>query len=355
MFNGIKFAPLYLWLFLIIMPQVKPTTQPPKSIKHAIILTHGAFSEEDTWFKKGGSFYHEIEKSTRNTIDIFPFSWQQPFYGLLDFEKINAARELACMVLCLKKSGYDHIQIYAHSYGGHVTKIASQLLSENQNDLGIIDAQSISLIKATHPLTTTHDYQIINASFKQAKTDIKALLQEVRSTTNRDTENTDKPIETDKPHEYLIDVVHTLGTPNEEIAFNADMSVIEYMFNGWARGDWVQKFVGSHKLPEPRHERTVNLEYCIAPELQDSNVGWWDTIRDALDYINILPSNFSFFTQGANHIEIRGKIVARWLPFIPFGLMEERLHGFENFSFEHNGILHFSQDKQLPPFYAPAQ
>ncbi|MBX9830971.1 hypothetical protein K2X40_03360, partial [Candidatus Babeliales bacterium] len=83
--------------------------------KDAIIITHGAFAASNTWMLPGSAFYKNVELATNGTADVYPYYWEQPFGGMFDVEKVNAAKELATLVIMLKASGYDKISIIAHS------------------------------------------------------------------------------------------------------------------------------------------------------------------------------------------------------------------------------------------------
>lgn len=303
--------------------------------RHAIILIHGAFSAKNTWMVSGGKFYKAIQKATNDLATIKSFFWDQPFHGIFAFEKIDAAKKLADLIIDLRKSGHTLIDIYAHSYGGHVTSIASQLLNNNQGKLEIsLNPKSMDVTRSINLKKDVNEYPIANIYFMQAYKEIQQKVQQLKIHTRSGVS------------EYFINIVHTLGTPNEEAYFHANMSTIAYLINGWSKGDITQGIVGDHKLAVD-HERSTNLEYLI-PEQHQDNDGWLDMIGDLANKIFFEPIGWD---MSPNHLEMRSRIVGKWLPDIPFILMNEKINGFENFTFQQDGIIEFSLDKHLPPSY----
>ncbi|MBY0353949.1 hypothetical protein K2W90_06310 [Candidatus Babeliales bacterium] len=469
--------------------------------KNAIVLTHGAFAASNTWMLPGSTFYSNVEQATNGNADIYPYYWEQPFGGLFDIEKINAAKELATLVIMLKASGYDKISIIAHSYGGHVAAIASQLLNESKTSIetteckreidsrDITDAfnkfnnniknfrqafyiahqqieQTASLLKSLHLLpTATREPELETEPVEQPAPEITQELatptiqaitqtetleqevpgieevaiaqelqileaavapvepeapttQETISTVNEEIQSIEQelaealpaqqasieeeislvqtqiaqevvqetaPTETqvieevqipetneianqdaatteiiniiteiqttsdihdNQPatHDYYIDIVYTLVTPTEEIEFPMDMDTVHYVINGWSAGDPLQELLGGQKI-DINPNRAVNLEFLIPENEQDND--WWLTLL--MDFMNWL---LGYQTTSPNHMEMRSSIIGRWLPQIPFELQALGINGFENFTFEKDGILTFDQDPEKPPFYA---
>ncbi len=312
----------------------------------AIILTHGAFAASNTWMLPGSAFYKNVELATKNTADIYPYYWEQPFGGLFDIEKINAAKELATLVIMLKASGYDKISIIAHSYGGHVTALASQLLNANKPSIEVVDTtQQPSARIATDALIYSNDNeQSFNQNFCNAQQQIaqtSSLLKTfdalpTATRTEQDGQN------------YYINIVYTLATPTDPVEFPIDTTTVQYIINGWSENDLVQELVSGQKITI-NPSRAINLEFFI-PENEQDTEGFWNIM---LDFINWLLG----YEQEASpdHIEMRSSIIGRWLPKVPFELQAQGINGFENFTFEKDGILTFDQNPELPPFYTKSE
>ena len=135
--------------------------------KQAIILVHGAFTAKNTWMQPNSKFYKTLQKTSNSLAHIESFYWDQPFEGIFAFEKINAGKKLADLVIKLRNTGYNHIEVYAHSYGGHVVAIASQLLSSENGKLEII-IQKEKTNKTHTSLEASDEYQEAHKLFQDA-------------------------------------------------------------------------------------------------------------------------------------------------------------------------------------------
>lgn len=311
----------------------------------AIILTHGAFAASNTWMLPGSAFYKNIEIATKNTADIYPYYWEQPFGGIFDIEKINAAKELATLVIMLKASGYDKISIIAHSYGGHVAALASQLLNANKPSIEIVDTtQQPNARIATDALMSSNDNeQSFNQTFCTAQQQIaqtSSLLKtfDALPTTRAEQAN----------QNYYVNIVYTLATPTDPIEFPIDTTTVQYIINGWSQADLVQELMGGQKIPlTPSH--AINLEFLI-PENEQDGEGFWNIVLDFINWLLGCEQEAS-----PDHVEMRSSIIGRWLPKVPFELQAQSINGFENFTFEKNGVLTFNPNPELPPFYTESE
>lgn len=301
--------------------------------KHAIILVHGAFAAKNSWMHSTSKFYKAIQKTTNSLTKIESFYWDQPFEGIFAFEKITAAKKLADLVLKLKGTGYNHIEVYAHSYGGQIAAIASQLLSSDNEKLEII-LQKEKIDKTNISPEVSDSYQQANRFFQEKKREVKEHLTKtpvfVRQSQNS----------------YCINIIHTFAMPHHDMIFRTDMNSVEYLLNWWSRDPRAQNLVGSFKLFTD-HTRSCNLEYIISEE-QQHNDGWISVIFDSIAHVILETIGL---IKKPNNLAQYSKILGKWLPALPWTIAAENLNNFENFSFKNDGIIEFSLNQHKPPCY----
>lgn len=286
---------LFPILFLVIFPFF---------VHSKVIVTHGVAGEGSSWYKAGGYFYEALKESaTVLEQDVISFSWEQDLGGITHKERFKAGKELAKLIIDLVGDGEKEIVIIGHSYGGHVIKVASQIL-----------AVSLGLQDINRPIMVRENNKAVSALeivfFKEICEELKEYLSKKLLKEKRD---------------FLINAAYTLGTPNDIPDYFASMDVIESFFNFYSDGDLVQDLVGDKLLPEPRHERAVNLSIRI------NGTGW-----------------FGLWGK-PNHEQIHAQIIAKWILFIPFFLMEEKVGNFDKFNFEYDGQIRFTENN--PPVY----
>ena len=102
----------------------------PISIFSKVIITHGVLGNDSDWYKPGGYFYEAVSESAKKLDQsVDTFSWTQDLGGITHYERIKAGIKLAKQIVDNKVAGEKEIILIGHSYGGHVIKVASQLLS----------------------------------------------------------------------------------------------------------------------------------------------------------------------------------------------------------------------------------
>lgn len=100
------------------------------------IIVHGTWGMNSSWCKPGGDFFDELEKTAHKMNNkVVSYMWQ----GSLNHD----SRQLAAQGLVnLIKSYPAHINItiFAHSHGGNVSIVASQILARDKTNKHTIEA-----------------------------------------------------------------------------------------------------------------------------------------------------------------------------------------------------------------------
>jgi hypothetical protein len=338
-----------------------------------VIITHGAFNKDAAWYEKGGYFFDVVAQSAKDLgQEVVSFTWQQDLGGITHYERIKAGVQLSKDIIDYILAGEKEIVLIGHSYGGHVIKVASQLLSYTlinlEKESFFVEASKDKekvvvdepVLEAEESVTEIAKEDAVVEDIEEGseenneeievvveETENKEVVIEVRKLTAEELERLVEFIEVNeffeaackevkrykdeklagraKNKDFLIDSAYTLGTPNDIPDYVADMNVIGYLYNFYSDGDLVQDLVGAKLLPEPKHERAVNL--CV--EMKSSCwFGLWG-----------LPK----------HTELHAEIIGQWILSIPFVLMENKIGYFDLFSFSRDGKIKFTENK--PPVY----
>lgn len=126
--------------------------------------------------------------------------------------------------------------------------------------------------------------------------------------------------------EYLIDYVYFLATPIDTKCYPPNMKVIKHLCNFYSKKDWIQSVFGLYKRRITNAERVVNLQVIIHH----------DTIK-----------------KHPSHGQMHHPLIAQWILSIPFRLIDDKVTGFEQFSWMHDGTVYF--DTYNKPYYQPAK
>ncbi|KKP22613.1 MAG: hypothetical protein SZ59_C0005G0078 [candidate division TM6 bacterium GW2011_GWF2_28_16] len=278
-------------------------------LNSTVIVTHGAWGDEMEWYRPGG-YFHEALKVPAQTMGqtIQAFTWKQSLGGITHRERLNAAKDLAKLIVDLNNKGEKEIILIGHSYGGHVIKAASQLLAVALDfqtaQVPIISQDKNNLVSDKIANTQEWDQKY----YEQVCTEVKEY-------------NKLHPVSKSLNSDCLMDRVYTLGTPNDIPDYEANMKVVGCLFNFYSKGDLVQDLVGDHLLPEPKNDRAANLEVKI------KGTGWFG------------------LTNKPGHMKMHSEIIAKWILYIPFYLMTDKKTGFDKFNFERNGLVKFAENK----------
>ena len=180
----------YIFFFLLF---------PYSNLHPVIILVHGTFASNATWYRPWGEFYTVLFKSAAKQGEVLvPFQWSG---SLSDRAREDAAQSLAALVLSYPDS--EKIILIGHSHGGNVINITS------------------NLIESSH-------------LFLKAKKNHKK--------------------------KKLIDQVFLLATPvSEESFYTPCMNVIGHVYNLYSIGDLIQKSGGFYDQTYERKNRLINV------------------------------------------------------------------------------------------------
>ena len=219
-------------------------------LSSVVIVTHGAFAQKSSWYQPGGKFFEELKKEDNNlNHEIISFSWKQNLGGVTHYELMNAGIELSKLILDFaKKEGKQEIILIGHSYGGHVIKVASQLLDDFVDNFEMYDIKfkifSDNFLDKKSIEMFEREKLDLQAAFLQAQKEVQKYKNTLGFEEKRNNKN------------YLIDSVYTLGTPNDIQDYVASMNIIGKFYNFYSKGDLVQGAVGNVLLPDPKHDRS---------------------------------------------------------------------------------------------------
>lgn len=234
-----------------------------------LLLLHGSFAAQSTWYKKRGDFHDALEKSAPDTR-IVPHTWS----GSVAYENlVDESYALADSLLHYYKP-QEKLLLVGHSNGGAVSAFASMLLSYAR---GITQAKELiapfiasefyqkklaerkgkkksAVITPEKPIESekSDSAEDFIRNITQKIEEKKVLLQEHLLKRHNENDDEQKPFVTE---------VYLLGTPIKNDQFFFAMDVIEHIYNCYSRGDSVQAIVGDRVIPA--HERVYNIEIGI--------------------------------------------------------------------------------------------
>jgi len=301
-----------------------------------VILVHGSFATLSTWCKPTGLFYQELEKQAHEfNQKVISFSWSGMPH---DSQIVLGAQALAKTILSY--SADEEIILIGHSHGGNVINFASQLLHNSLDDMvastpyttmsSIISQAYQSLLLENQTNSTAHDYtpttkkQNLNNKNQANNHVFKVVLHAmscVESYKLRHAANNQGK----KSKKFIIEKVYLLGTPVHTAKYMPHMKIVNKVFNFYSLGDFIQPVFGLYKRTYPPHERITNISLTI------NNTGTF-----------LRPNK-------PKHHELHEPIVGQWILAIPEKLQTQKLGNFENFSFNKNSSISFSQN-QAPAY-----
>ncbi len=265
-----------------------------------MILVHGTFGLDSTWYRPGGKFYKTLEQhATTLNQKLVPFTWSGK---LSDKARIQAAESLAALILSYPKD--EPIILIGHSHGGNVIILASRLLNDpvprlKDTDENIPPALDLLL---DNTLTRTLEDSLARM-LRKAYRSIKRL----------------RSLRTGTAHTpYLIDRAYLLATPVDSKHYLPDMDIIGNLYHLYSETDLIQTVFGVHERLFAKQDRVVNLRVTVEKQAK----GIYD------------PS----------HSGLHSALIASWLLWIPESLTGKQLAHFVSFTDTENGMIHFDKD-----------
>ncbi len=267
-----------------------------------IIIIHGSFSSDKTWWSAQGHFFAEVEQQAKKINQtVVPFSWSGT---PTDIEIRKAGENLAKLILSYPVQ--EQITIIAHSHGGNIVNVASTEISARLQDLNT----SFSQLSLTQLLDLV--YQRYQEKPYEPASSFFAL-----PTHHVDDLELIATIRTMAPHQkkYPIDMVYMLAVPIDQKQFRPSMNVIGNILNCYSSGDFIQPVLGYYGRKYPSHERISNVEVSF---------------KDHASY-----------EKNPGHSQIHSSIVGKWLLYIPHTLAHAARGGFDAFNFGVDGKIVF--------------
>lgn len=128
--------------------------------KGVIIVVHGTWGLDSPWCRPGGDFFDELEHTAKKYNEVVvPYMWQ----GYLTHDcRYTAARGLVKLIHSYPSR--MRISVVAHSHGGNVTILASQIMAKDPRNKHSID----NLYTMATPINHLHyapDMSVVNHVF----------------------------------------------------------------------------------------------------------------------------------------------------------------------------------------------
>jgi ADP-ribose pyrophosphatase YjhB (NUDIX family) len=115
-----------LYLFLIFT-----TLSIITNAQSVFIIIHGTWGASSNWYTPGGDFFDALEKSLSTyKAAVVPFSWSG---SISHHERVRAAHNLTKLIKTYD-TATTRIFLVAHSHGGNVGTLASQILGEDPHN-----------------------------------------------------------------------------------------------------------------------------------------------------------------------------------------------------------------------------
>jgi hypothetical protein len=288
---------LHSYLLIFCIPAAKPV----------IILVHGSFACNESWWQAHGSFYQELAKQAASVQEkLITHSW----LGIpTDVHIIEAGKDLARIIIDLPPS--EPVVLIGHSHGGNIINVASKILYDPK----VVSAPpkpSSLLAEILHECATNSSLlkeKLVNDQLTQAIDEPRIEIMQLKNAqiSSGSIKNLVSKKEILKAKEFQIDSVYLLGTPVDQINFAPCMHTIRHLYNFYSSGDQVQTVFGLFGRTYAHHERIANIHVTID---------------------NKQPS----------HQELHHDLIARWILDIPKSLKDKNLGDFPASAYTNAGV-----------------
>ena len=219
--------------------------------KPIIIGIHGVADTAD-WIEN---------RFDKDKYTIIRYDWNQDSItrGSRDGEVINAAYNLAILIINIhldlqnKKINNIPITIIAHSFGGIVTKVFSNLINKKYRKFE----------------NETAPYEIVDTRYEEKSSfwdRIKNIFtKNIYLDTYKKIQNQIIQYNIDK---FIPITVYTLGTPNRnEYPFIEDMDIIKILYNIYSLGDEPQRRIGYSRIATAKNFSPENNKFNIEAQI----------------------------------------------------------------------------------------
>jgi hypothetical protein len=339
-----KFRLLLSLLFLSTLP-----------ISAVNIVIHGTFSCGSDWYQPRGGFFETMKSSmyhhhdqivapdTHPCFSFIPYSWSG---ANNDDARITGARGLAEVILSYPIT--EPITIAAHSHGGNVTTLATQLLYdpfalndrspttpddeqeaafenyiEKQAEEFVSDKRAravedeqeapSAVAPSSYGVTAAtalflKDVAATKENLKEAYRAVRRIRQKKQTTEEQTSRNT-KHDTSIASFNRKISRIFLLGTPIHTSSYNINMNVVDQCYSLYSLGDRIQRVLGIYHRKLPAHPNLLNIKVTVSDD----------------DHI---------YRPG--HSELHSEIIARWLLTLPHRInkeLETDPDGFKHYEF----------------------
>jgi len=197
------------------------------NIQTVVILVHGTFAQNSSWFKPRGDFYNIIfHEALKKNLVVVPFLWS----GQLSHNaRIEAAERLANTILSYLDK---NITLIGHSHGGNIINLSTQIIAYMSGlDLSI-------------DISNIDEFTCFN---------YKALCRNKKC---------------------CIDKVYLLATPVDNKNYYPNMHVVKNVYNLYSLGDNIQPIIGFYGRTYKYHKNIFNLRVIF--NKTDSMIDYYD-------------------------------------------------------------------------------
>ena len=152
------------------------------NLEGIVIIIHGSFATNATWYRPGGDFYQVLEREAKRRGEmVIPFTWSGK---ITTSARLEAAEALAKIIISYAP---QPVTLIGHSHGGNVIQQASQLLAQETINKPITGTDDIpaflSAYRRVNPLArSTHKQYLIEQVYLLATPlNVGSLLYNIAS------------------------------------------------------------------------------------------------------------------------------------------------------------------------------
>lgn len=242
-----------------------------------IIIIHGTFASNFSWYQEHGDFYQSIKQAALNKFGkdnfiITPFKWSG-YLGCMP--RVEAAVDLARHILNSNKKIYS----IGHSHGGNVVNIASQILEllgqpiSKDERLKKIDKIANVLFKKGQQEFSKWNNPTRNQGYTEESFDsvfttlsnaIEGLIQYL--------ENTPTSRGGKYSHQPIIEENYLLATPVDTDDILPSTKIIKETFSFYSKADIIQTIFGLYEKKYKLSRKLVTNISVVCAQANPNNL-----------------------------------------------------------------------------------